>query len=361
MVLANRDFVLYNFRIELLEKLLEEQNDVYICLPDGLKVSYMTDMGCRFINVPVDKRGKNPIKDMHLIKDYMRIFREVKPDIILSYTTKVCIYSGIVAGYMKIPYLVNVSGLGTAVEQKSIVQPLVISMYRKAVRNASCLFFQNEYNRDFFIKHNMYKGYYRMIPGSGVNLDKWKYMEYPSDDNGIHFMFAARIIKEKGIEEYLTCASVIRNSHPESVFHVCGPCDGEYKEMLNKYENKRIIKYHGEVSDTALYLKEIHCHIHPSYYPEGISNVCLEAAASGRPVITTDRPGCRETVDDGITGYIFEQKNTEKLIECVEKFIHLSNGERCCMGMQARKKMIREFDRQIVVETYMGEIRKVLK
>ncbi len=356
LVLANRDFVLYNFRVELLEKLLKENNEVYICLPEGPKVKYMIDMGCKFIPITIDKRGTNPIKDIKLINTYKKIFKDIKPDIILTYTTKVCIYGGIVAGKKKIPYLMNVSGLGTAVEQPGLLQHLMINLYRKAAKKAKCVFFQNEQNRDFFIQHKMYNGHYKMIPGSGVNLDKWKYIEYPSDDNGIHFLFVARIIKEKGIEEYLNCAKTIKERYPNAVFHILGPCDGEYKEILDDYEAKDIIKYHGEVSDTSEYLKFAHCTIHPSYYPEGISNVLLESEASGRPVITTDRSGCRETVDDGVTGFCFETKNTQKLIESVEKFINMSNADRQQMGKNARLKMEQEFDRNIVVEAYLKEM-----
>ena len=361
LVLANRDFVLYNFRAEVLQRLIDEKYEVYICLPDGPKVKYMIDIGCKFIPIDIDKRGTNPVRDLKLIRDYKKIFNQVRPDVILSYTTKVCIYSGIVAGRMNIPYLVNVSGLGTALEQPGRLQPLMIKLYTKAVKKATCVFFQNEDNRRFFHEYHMYDGHEVMIPGSGVNLDKWKYLEYPSDEDGVQFLFVARIIKEKGIEEYLACAKTIIAEYPDTVFHVCGPCDGGYEEILGEYENKGIIKYHGEVSDTAQYLKNVHCHIHPSYYPEGISNVCLEASASGRPVITTDRPGCRETVDDGKTGYVFEPKNRKQLIECVEKFMKLSNDARRQMGLAAKDKMQREFDRQIVVEAYMKEMKKVIR
>lgn len=361
LVLANRDFVLYNFRVEVLKKLLDEKYEVYICLPDGPKVKLMTDMGCKFIPVEIDTRGTNPIRDTKLMKSYRKIFGEVQPDVILSYTTKVCIYSGIVAGSMKIPYIVNVSGLGTALEQPGILQPLMITLYKKAVKKANCVFFQNSDNRSFFYEHCMHEGYEKLIPGSGVNLDKWKYLEYPSDRNGVEFLFAARIIKEKGIEEYLECAKAIKEKYPNTVFHICGPCDGEYKEILEKYENKGIIKYHGEVSDTSKILKYVHCQIHPSYYPEGISNVCLEAAASGRPVITTDRPGCRETVEDGTTGFLVPINNKDKLIESTEKFMKMNNSERKSMGQMGCEKMHREFDRNIVVAAYMKEIEKIVE
>ena len=356
LVLANRDFVLYNFRIELLERLMQEKYEVFICLPNGPKVEYMTKLGCHFIPVEIDKRGTNPIKDAKLLYTYKRIFQDIKPEIILTFTTKVCIYAGIIAGHMKIPYLMNISGLGTALEQRSLLQPFMICLYKKAAAKAKCVFFQNEENRQFFKEHNMHKGKEKLIPGSGVNLDKWKYLEYPNDDNGITFLFIARIIKEKGIEEYLACAEVIKKEFPNTFFHVLGPCDGTYETVLAEYEKQGIIQYHGEVNNTAEYLKIAHCTIHPSYYPEGISNVLLESAASGRPVITTDRSGCRETVDDKITGFCFETQNKEQLIKCVRDFLHLSNKERKNMGQNGRKKMERIFNREIVIQEYIKEL-----
>lgn len=361
LFLANRDFVLYNFRFELLERLIREKYDVYICLPYGPKVDLMEAAGAKFIAIEVEGRGTNPIKDLDLIKRMNQIFKKLSPDVILMYTTKTDIYGGIVAGYRNIPYIVNVSGLGTAVGQKNKIKGLVISLYRLAVKKADCVFFQNKGNEEFFKHHNIKVNKERLIPGSGVNLEKWKYLPYPSDENGIHFLFIARVIKEKGIEHYLKTAREIRRRYPETHFHILGPCDGDYKEILDKYQQKGIVEYHGMVQDTADYLMTAHCTIHPSFYPEGISNVLLESAASGRPVITTDREGCKETVEDGMSGYVVPQRNTEKLIEAVERFLKLSNAERCEMGKKGREKMEREFNRQIVIDAYMEEIEKVME
>lgn len=356
MFLVNRDFVLYNFRFELVERLLQEKYEVYICLPYGEKVEQMVQAGCKFIRVEIDKRGTNPVRDISLIKAYHEIFRKYKPNIILTYTTKVCIYAGIIAGRMKIPYLMNVSGLGTALENPGLLQPMMIWLYKQAAKKADCVFYQNKENQEFFKKYKIYNGKQKLIPGSGVNLEKWKYLEYPEEKNGVEFLFIARIIKEKGIEEYLACAKAIKKKYPNIVFHVIGPCDGPYKEVLEEYVKQEIIQYHGEVNNTAEYLKNAHCLIHPSYYPEGISNVCLEAAASGRPVITTDRSGCKETVEDGVTGFIFEQKNRKQMFDCVWKFIEMSNEERRVMGLAGRRKMEWEFNRENVVEAYMRQI-----
>lgn len=357
LVMVNRDFVLYNFRIELVERLLSENYDVYICLPYGEKVDKMTAMGCSFLPVDIDKRGKNPFKDIGLILAYWKIFQKIKPDMILMYTTKVNIYAGILAGRMHIPYLMNISGLGTAVEYESVMQRFMINIYKKAARNAKCLFFQNLENQNFFRKQQIYGKKEKLIPGSGVNLKRWSLMEYPNDTECVEFLFIARVIKEKGIEEYLWMAKEIKTIYVNTVFHVLGPCDGNYKGILKDYESKGIIRYHGEVQDTRGYLQKAHCTIHPSYYPEGMSNVLLESAACGRPVITTNRSGCRETVDHGVTGFVFEQKNREALLECVRCFLEMDNEERREMGLAGRRKMEREFDREIVVREYMEEIK----
>lgn len=356
LFMVNRDFVLYNFRIELVEALLKENYEVYICLPYGEKVELMTAMGCKFLPVAIDKRGTNPFRDLKLIQEYRKIFREVKPDMILTYTTKVNIYAGILAGKMKIPYLMNISGLGTAVEYESMLQKVMLRMYKMAAKNAKCLFFQNKENLEFFEKHHMYDGKWKMLPGSGVNVERFHLMDYPEEKDGIHFLFIARVIKEKGIEEYLAAAKVIRKEYPNTFFHVLGPCDGEYETMLKEYEEQNMIQYHGMIQDTREFLAKAHCTIHPSYYPEGMSNVCLESAACGRPVITTDRSGCRETVEDGVTGYIFPQKDREALIGKIREFLELRHEEKKKMGLAGRRKMVEEFDRGIVVEEYKKEI-----
>jgi galacturonosyltransferase len=359
LLLVNRDFVLYNFRLELVERLLAEGYEVFISLPYGERVDEMVEMGCHFYPIVIDKRGKNPFKDIGLIRQYKTLFRNLRPDVILTYTTKVNIYAGIYAGKMHIPYLMNISGLGTAVEYKNPLQNFMIALYRKAAQKTSCLFFQNQENEDFFERHHMYSGRKKLLPGSGVNLERWYLMDYPSDAEGVEFLYIGRVIREKGIEEYLSVAKQIRQEYPDTVFRVLGPCDGDYERQLAEYENQGIIRYHGMVPDTREYLQNAHCTIHPSYYPEGISNALLESAACGRPIITTNRSGCRETVEDGTTGFIFEQRNEGQLLDCVRKFLALDNETRREMGIAGRRKMEREFNRQVVIDAYMEEIEQI--
>ena len=199
-----------------------------------------------------------------------------------------------------------------------------------------------------------------LIPGSGVNIERWSYLDYPSENNGIVFVFIARLIKEKGIEEYLEVARRIKQIHSNTFFHVVGPDDGNYSKDLELYERDGYIIYHGMVQDTTEFLRCAHCVINPSYYPEGISNVCLEAASSGRPIITTDNPGCKDAVDDNISGYITKKKDTKDLIRAVERFINLAWEEKKSMGIKGRIKMKKEFDRKVVTEKYYEEICSII-
>ena len=359
LFIANRDFVLYNFRFELIEKLIGMGNQVYISLPYGPKVDMMVQAGAIYLPLSVDGRGLNVLRDFLMIHKLKGMIKSISPDVVLLYTTKIDIYGGMVARRMSVPYVINISGLGTVVGGKGLLQRLLISMYKDAVKDARCVFFQNRSNQEFFNDKKIKYKNGRLIPGSGVNLQHWKYMEYPSEESGIHFLFIARIIKEKGIDDYLDVASKIKEENDDVFFHVIGPCDGNYMGKLQKYEEEGIIKYHGMVDDTRVFLKDAHCLIHPSYYPEGISNVCLEAAACGRPIITTDNPGCREIVDDHDTGFVVQSRNKDELIKKVKMFLALSGDERKMMGIKARTKMQNEFDRNQVIDSYLEVINMV--
>ena len=167
-------------------------------------------------------------------------------------------------------------------------------------------------------------------------------------------------MKEKGIDQYLNAAKVIKKKYPNTEFHICGFCEAEYKGRLDEFNKNGTVIYHGLIGDVAGFLKNIHCVVHPTYYPEGISNVLLEACASGRPIITTDRSGCREIVDDDVNGYVTSQKNSAELIKVIEKFLSLNYEEKREMGINARKKVEEHFDRQIVVEAYMKELKELI-
>lgn len=203
------------------------------------------------------------------------------------------------------------------------------------------------------------KGRSQLLPGSGVNLEFHTLKPYPSAEGPVRFLFISRIRVEKGIEEYLAAAEAIRREIPNTEFHIIGGCEGDYESRLKRMTEEEIVCYHGMQSDVRPFIEQASCIIHPSFYPEGMSNVLLEACAAGRPVITTDRPGCGEIVDSGKTGFIVRQQDKQDVIEKVRMFLAKNYEERKQMGLSARKKMEREFDRQIVVKAYVDEIKSL--
>ncbi|MEF2246816.1 glycosyltransferase family 4 protein [Paenibacillus sp. IITD108] len=355
LILVNHEVVIYNFRKELVERLLEEGKEVYISCPYGERIDELREMGCKYIEASIERHGTNAVEELKLLLYYFKIMRQIKPDVVLSYTIKPNIYGGMASRFLRIPYIANITGLGTAVEKKGLMQKISVALYKIAFKKINCVFFQNSENQEFFSKKKIALGRHRLIPGSGVNLRHFNELEYPQD-NTVEFIFISRIMKEKGIDQYLEAAEYIREKYSFTRFHILGFCEEAYEEKLESLEERGIIEYHGMQKDIRPFLEKTHCTIHPTYYPEGMSNVLLESAASGRPVITTNRSGCREIVDDGVTGFIVEQRNSMDLIEKIELFLNSTNEHKREMGLAGRMKVEKEFDRQIVVEAYMKEI-----
>ena len=284
--------------------------------------------------------------------------KEHQPDIVFTYTIKPNVYGGMVCGWLGIPYVANITGLGTAVENAGLMQKVTLTLYKLGLRKAQMVFFQNAENKNFMLEKKVVKGDYFQLPGSGVNLKHYQPIAYPENET-IDFVFIARLMKEKGIDNYLETAEVIRKNHPQTRFHICGFCEDDYTERLNDLQEKGIVIYHGMVKDMTEIYKKVACTIHPTFYPEGLSNVLLESSASARPIITTDRAGCREVIEDGVNGYVCKQNDSADLIRQVEKFLALSWEERKNMGLAGRQKVEREFDRQIVIDKYLQEVHRV--
>ncbi|MBR4435122.1 MAG: glycosyltransferase family 4 protein [Clostridia bacterium] len=358
LFLANIGLGLYKFRRELLEALVKE-NEVFFCIPEDEFVEPIKDIGCRFIACPLmDRHGTNPIHELKLIRFYKKVLRDIKPDIVFTYTIKPNAYGGMACASLGVPYVANVTGLGTAIENGGLMQKISLTLYKRGLRKAQKVFFQNTENRDFMLSHGAVKGAYDMLPGSGVNLQQYEVFNYP-DGNTVDFVFIARVMKEKGIDQYIDAAKEIKKRHPETRFHICGFCEQDYEGLLKELTDNGTVIYHGLVADMKPIYQMVSCTVHPTYYPEGLSNVLLESAASGRPIITTDRSGCREVVEDGVNGYVVKQQDSKDLIEKIEKFLGLSIEERKAMGLAGRAKVEREFDRRIVIQKYLEEVERV--
>lgn len=363
LVLSNSFCGLYSFRKEVFQAYRSNGYEVYISCPvgkDKQKVDYFKQIGCKIIDTKFNRRGTNPIADLRLVLNYKKLMKGIKPDVVLSYTIKPNLYGGMVCALCGIPQLANITGLGTAVEYPGLMQKFIILLYKLGLCKTSLVFFQNNENRQFCLNHGMVKGATRLIPGSGVNLSYHALKEYPLKTEPIRFIFISRIRREKGIEEYLAVAKIIKQKYLSTEFHVLGSCEEDYQQCLFELHKKGVIIYHGQQSDVRPFIGNVHCTVHPTFYPEGMSNVLLESCAAGRAIVTTDRAGCREIVDNGINGFIVKQQDSQDLVEKVERFINLSYEEKKQMGLAARRKVEEKFDRQIVINAYLEESSKVI-
>lgn len=356
LVLTNFIAGLHSFRKEVMKAIVDAGYQLYISVPDSKddRVNYFKGIGAEIIKTDFNRRGMNPIADLKLMLNYRRLIKQLNPIAVLSYTIKPNVYGGIACRLTGTPLIANVTGLGDAIENGGWLQKLTISLYRFGIGKGAKVFFQNEANKSFCVQHKIADDNAIVLPGSGVNLEHHRFQEY-APDGVIRFLFIARLLKDKGTEEYFETAKVIKTKYPQTEFQVLGWKEGPYQQQMEEFVKDGVINYLGTTSDIRPYLTSVHCTIMPSYH-EGMSNVNLESAANGRPVITTNVPGCRETVDDGETGYLVEAKNAEALIDGVERFLTLPYNQKSKMGRMARKKMEREFDRNIVVKAYLNAI-----
>lgn len=363
LILANSISGLHSFRKEVVKAICDAGYKVYISVPEEHSKSdyfnYFRKTGCEIVYTSLNRRGMNPLADLRLMLTYRKLMKKLKPLVVLSYTIKPNVYGGMASRLIHIPQLANVTGLGDAVENGGWLQKLTVFLYKLGLSNSHSIFFQNESNRTFCINAGIANNDSILLPGSGVNLNHHAFQSYPLEEGKVRFLYIGRLLKDKGTEELFEAAKVVKAKYPYVEFQVIADAvDEKYQTLLDELVNKDVIKFLGKQMDVRPYIGAVECTIMPSYH-EGMSNVNLESASNGRPVITTNVPGCKETVDDGRTGYLVEVKNAQSLIDAIERFVALPYNQKVIMGQEARKKMEKEFDRQIVVNAYLSNIEKI--
>lgn len=362
LIIANHYITIYAFRVELVKELLEHGYEVYLALPESEENTYFVNMGCKIINTPLDRRGTNPISDIKLLFQYIKIIRDINPDIVLTYTIKPNTYGGIASRICGVKTIHTVTGLGSVYIQEMWQKHVAVFLNRIAFKSVSKIVFLNEENKDFYKQLKITSPYQdtMIVPGSGVNLKKFKYQELASGEK-ITFTFVGRVLRDKGIEEYLTIAERLVSMYENIIFEVVGFVDEEkYIKLLEHYENEGVIKYLGKRSDIPDIMAKSSCIVLPSY-GEGRGTVLQEGAAIGRPLITCNTYGCKENVDDGYNGYLCDVADVDSLTNAVERFINISTEEKSLMGKRSREKAEREFDREIVVSAYIDTIKKIVE
>lgn len=349
LILANNDVGLYQFRRELIGAMLQQGHQVIISLPDGPLVVPLVEQGCIFLDTPIDRRGINPVTDLKLFFAYRRMLKAEKPDLVITYTIKPNIYGGMACRMAKVPYAVNITGLGTTFQNNGWLRRLVTFLYRTALKKAKVIFFENGENRDIFVNEKIVpETKCCLLNGAGVNLERYPYRPY--DKKGpVRFLFMGRVMQEKGIDELFGAMERLHQEGMDCSLDVLGYYEEDYAEIIRRCEAQGWLHYHGYQNDVRPFIEQAHCFVLPSWH-EGMANTNLECAAMGLPVITSDIPGCREAVIEGKTGLLCSPKDTDSLYAQLRRFLMLSPEERAAMGQAGRAHMEAVFDKKKVVE-----------
>lgn len=357
LIITNHSYMLYRFRKELIQKLLED-SEVVISTPFVGHETDLKELGANCIKTEVDRRSINPFTDLKLLHTYKTILKQEQPDLVITYSIKPNIYAGYLCGKMKIPFCANVQGLGTAF-QKALLSKLVTVMYRTAFRKVETVFFENQANAQAFVRRRILPAKKEVVlSGAGINLEEYRYCQYP-DNEKVHFLYLGRIMKEKGMDELFGAVEQLRKDGYEFVLDLVGFFEDEYKKQVEQLQSEGIVRFYGFQENPKPYYAQTDCVVLPSYH-EGMSNVLLEAAASGRAIITTDIPGCHEAVDNGKSGMLCKVKSTDSLYKAMKRFTELSREKRELLGKTGREKMEREFDKKKVVEETVKVITKAM-
>ena len=350
LICSNHSFMLYRFRKELIEELMKSA-EVILCMPFVGHEEDFQRMGLSCIEADLKRRSMNPLSDMMLFKYYAALLKKVKPDKVITYSIKPNLYMGILCRLYGIPYYMNVQGLGTAFENP-FLSCLACLFYKTASKKAQCVFFENKSNAAFFYKKKIVKKKkIHVLNGAGVNLEIYRYHPMCKNDKR-HFLYLGRIMREKGMNELFQAAERLHKDGYDFILDLVGFFEEEsFRNKIEVLQKKGIVIYHGFQNKPEQFYQKADCIVMPSYH-EGMSNVNLEAAATGRCVITTDVPGCREAVEHGKTGFLVKKADTESLYKAMKKVLLMESKDLNELGKEGRKKMEREFDRrQIAAET----------
>lgn len=349
LIMANFDVCLYQFRRELIAELLKNHK-VVISLPDGDLVRPLEEMGCRFVPTLVDRRGINPRKDIILFLRYFKLLSSEKPDLVISYTIKPNIYGGLACRLLKIPYAVNITGLGTAFQNRDPLRALVSVMYGIGLKKANVVFFENAGNMETLLNEGIVaQRQCKLLPGVGVNLEHYTPAPYPDEAEPVRFLFIGRVMAEKGVDELFAAMERICGEGIRCCLDVLGGYEEYYAQKIESYTAQGWLHYHGYQQDVRPFIAQSHCFVLPSWH-EGMANTNLECAAMARPLITSRIHGCMEAVVEGESGLLCEPKNADSLYDAMCRFCELTNVQRETMGLAGRRHMEEALDKKKVIE-----------
>ena len=370
VISINTSWNIYNFRLGLIKALQKEGYKVYAVAPKDEYSIKLQEIGVECIDVFMNNKGTNPIEDIKTIWEYYKIYKNIKPDVALHYTIKPNIYGTIGAKLAGVKVINNISGLGTVFLNDSISSKIARYLYKIALRFSDKVFFQNPHDRELFVKNKLVENNKTdLLAGSGIDTKRFKPLKKEYQDGKFRFLFIARLVKDKGIIEYIEAIRIIKNlkfkieNYTDVEFQVLGAFypgnpTAITKEQMQKWQEEGVVNYLGTSDRVSEIIKECDCVVLPSYR-EGLSRVLLEAASMAKPIITTDTPGCKDVVEDGVNGFLCKVKDADSLAIQVEKMLNLSTKQREEMGKRGREKIIKEFDEKIVIEKYLEAIKLI--
>ena len=352
VIIANNSNGLYLFRRQLIIELIKKGNEITVLTPFDSDVDKLRELGTILVETPIDRRGTNPIRDYSLMRLYRKEIKRIRPDLVITYTIKPNVYGGMASRQLKVPYAVNVTGLGTAFEGKGILRKIAIVLNKSALKGAKVVFFENSENRDTFVEEGIVdRSKTHVLHGAGVDLEHFPYMEYPRNDV-FRFLFIGRVMKEKGVDELLESMGRLISEGVQCSLDILGNLEEDYKDRLDTAVHDGWLRYYGQQSDVRPFIAACDCFVLPSYH-EGMANTNLECASSGRPIITSNIPGCREAVTEG-SGLLCEPRDSASLYRVMKRMVDIDREERERMGTVGRNHMENVFDKKKVVSETIG-------
>lgn len=359
LLTGNTTFKLANFRESLIRTLIAENYKVTVLSPRDSYVSKIYEMGCEYVPLTLNRNTMNPFSYLLTLVQMFVEIRRTNPDIIFSYTIVNNIFAGIVCRFLGKTFVPNVTGLGPAFDKKGPFRFIISLLYRFSFRRSLIVFFQNTSDMATFLNLKLTTNQKsKLLPGSGVDLKYFDFKALPNDQEQIRFILVTRLLWKKGVGIYADVARKLKNQFPKAVFQLLGPMDGAgagsvSQTDLDCWVKEGVLDYLGETQDVLPYLRTAHCIVLPSYYREGTPRSLLEGGAVGLPIITTDIPGCRDTVLPMKSGFLIEPKNVVALEKACVEFLELSSDERKQMGRESRAHIERQYDEKIVIAAYM--------
>lgn len=367
VITSNTSWYLFNFRRNTILALIKNGYRVVAVAPRDEYSTRLAELGCTFVHIPIDQGGTNPINDLKTCFAFTQIYKKHKPDIILNFTPKNNIYSTLASSLFTIsstPCINNIAGLGFLFINQTISSKIAEWLYKLSQSRAKKIFFQNEDDRSLFIDRGLApKALTDRLPGSGVDLSRFNSIA-AEDDGVVRFILIARMLYDKGIQEYVDAAKIIKKKYPDSEFQLLGDVDTNNpsavsKSKMDEWIKEGFINYLGTSDCVEDIITKVDCVVLPSYR-EGVPKTLLEAGAMAKPIITTDSIGCRDVIVDGKNGFSCKAKDTIDLADKLEKMVLLSHQERLKMGRNNRHKIETEFDERIVIEKYLLAIEEIL-